>query len=94
MMFIASLIIASVSTFLILHGEYEDGVFGRIALVVLALSNAIVVTDYLIDGTEYAVLPNTLATQLGTALFLVRHCYRFMKWRTAGEYQWRPARKG
>lgn len=94
MMVLASAVIALVAVFLICHCEYEDGVFGRLALVVLALSNGLVVADYTIDGTEYAVLPNTLMTQLGTALFLSRHCYRFMRWRKLGDYQWRPARKG
>lgn len=94
MMIIASAVIAMVSAFLILHCEYEDGIFGRVALIVLALSNGLIVTDWVIDRTEYAVLPTTLMTQIGTALFLSRHCYRFMRWRTLGEYQWRPARKG
>ena len=94
MMVFASFVIAVVSAFLILHREYEDGIFGRFALIVLALSNSIVVADWIVDGTHYDVLPTTLITQAGTALFLVRHCYRFMRWRALGDYQWRPARKG
>jgi hypothetical protein len=64
-----------------------------LALIALALPNGLIVAEYLIDGTEYNLLPTTLLTQIGTALFLGRHCYRFMRWRSLGEYQWRPARK-
>lgn len=94
MMVFSSFLIAAISVFLICHKEYEDGIFGRLALIVLSLGNGVIVSDWLVDGTEYSVLPSTFLTQLGTALFLSRHCYRFMKWRSQGEYQWRPARKG
>ena len=93
MIVITSAVIAAVAVFLVLHCEYEDGLLGRVALIVLALPNGLIVAEYLIDGTEYSLLPTTLLTQIGTALFLSRHCYRFMRWRSLGEYQWRPARK-
>jgi len=94
MIVFTSAIIAVVAVFLVCHCEYEDGIIGRLALIILALSNGLIVADYLIDRTEYVMLPNTLMTQFGTAMFLARHCYRFMKWRSLGDYQWRPARKG
>lgn len=90
---LSALILCVVSVFLIFHCQYEDGVFGRIALVALAITNGVTVSQCLIDGVQFDLLPATVANQCAMAAFLVRHCYRFIRWSKCGDYQWRPARK-
>jgi hypothetical protein len=90
---VSALIIALVSAFLILHCQYEDGIIGRLALIALAFSNGLIVADWYVSGSEYNVLPNTILSQCGMAAFLMRHVYRFLRWRRSGDYQWRPAHK-
>ena len=90
--FWSALIIAAVSLSLILTHEYEDGVLGRVALIVLCISNGLIVSDCL-QGGEWRPSPNSIATELAMALFLSRHLYRFWRWRLCGHYSWRPARK-
>ena len=87
---LSAFIIAAISLFLIMHDDYEDGVFGRLALIIMALSNGLIVADFAIDQNQYSFLPNTLATQCGMALFLARHCFRFLRWRKRGIYEWKP----
>lgn len=86
-------IICAVSMFLVMHSQYEDGIFGRLALIVLIFSNGLIVADWWIDGSEWEIRPNTLATQIAMALFMLRHAYRFLMWRLSGDYPWREAKK-
>ena len=89
----SALITCGISTFLVFSCEYEDGFFGRIALVLISVSQAIVAMDGL-QGSDYGnVLMTTLVLQLGVALFFMRHIYRFLRWQRHGDYDWRPARK-
>ena len=89
-----ALVICSLSVFLVSSCEYEDGLFGRIALALIALSEFIIIVDALIHDGDYGdILPTTLTLQIGIGIFLIRHAYRFLRWRNDGEYDWRPARK-
>ena len=90
---ISAAFICAISCFLIMHNEYEDGVLGRLSLTVLAISNGLIVSDWWIDGSQYQLLPNTLATQCAMAAFLVRHCYRFLRWKNSGENDWRRRKR-
>lgn len=89
----SALIIAVVSTFLIMHCQYEDGIIGRLSLIALAFANGLIVVDWYVSGSQYDVLPNTVLSQCGMAAFLMRHVYRFLRWRKNGNYAWRPAHK-
>ena len=89
----SALIISLIAVFLICHDDYEDGIIGRAALIILALANAVIVGEWIVDRVEYEMLPSTLLTQIGTALFLSRHCYRFIEFRNKGIHKWKPARR-
>jgi hypothetical protein len=83
-----SLVICLVSTFLVVHPKYEDGLMGRISLICIAGSCAVVLGEY-VDGVAYEVNPTTLGVQFGLAIFFLRHVYRFSKWVKHGSYDWR-----
>lgn len=87
-----SLVICCVSTFLVVHPKYEDGLIGRIALLCLSLSCAVVLGEWF-DGVTYEVNPTTLGVQFGLAIFLLRHVYRFSRWVKSGQYDWRKDEK-
>ena len=89
---ICSLIICCVSTFLVVHPKYEDGLIGRIALLCLSVSGAVVVGEWA-DGVVYEVNPTSLGVQVGLAIFLLRHVYRFSKWVKHGSFDWRKNEK-
>lgn len=83
-----------ITVLLIFSCEYEDGFFGRIALILISLSELIIVIDGMFHESHYGgILPTTLILQIGVALFFLRHAYRFIKWRTDGSYSWRKANK-
>ena len=87
-----SLVICCVSTFLVVHPKYEDGLVGRIALIFIAGSCLVVLGEY-VDGVDYEVNPTTLGVQVGLSIFLLRHVYRFSKWVKHGSYDWRKNEK-
>ena len=89
---ICSLIICLISTFLVVHPKYEDGLVGRVALLCLSFSCAVVLGEF-VDGVEYEVNPTTLSIQLGLSVFLLRHVYRFNKWANSGSFDWRKNEK-
>lgn len=86
------LIVCIVSIFLVMHPKYEDGLVGRIALLCISIGSLIVVGEFM-DGVEYDVNPTTLTVQLGLAVFLLRHVYRFNKWVKHGSFDWRNNEK-
>ena len=89
---ICSLIICLVSTFLVIHPDYEDGLVGRLALLTLSLAGAVAVGEW-VDGVVYELNPTSLAIQLGLSVFLLRHVYRFNKWANGGSFDWRKNEK-
>ena len=90
---ICSLIICLISTFLVVHPKYEDGLVGRVALLCLSFSCAVVLGEF-VDGVEYEVNPTTLSIQLGLSVFLLRHVYRFNKWANGNtSFDWRKNEK-
>ena len=89
---ICSLIICCVSTFLVVHPKYEDGLIGRIALLCLSVSCLVVVGEWA-DGVVYEVNPTSLGVQVGLSIFLLRHVYRFSKWVKHGSFDWRKNEK-
>lgn len=89
-----SLGIAAICITLIIHPQYEDGLFGRLALGLLALAELSIFWDSAVDGRHYTgILGTTMAIQIGVFLFFLRHLYRFIRWSRTGEHTWRPAKK-
>lgn len=89
---VCSLVICIVSTFLVVHPKYEDGLMGRISLICIAGSCAVVLGEF-VDGVDYEVNPTTLGVQFGLAIFFLRHVYRFSKWVKHGSFDWRKDEK-
>ncbi len=89
---VCSFVICCVSTFLVVHPKYEDGLVGRIALLCISLSSLVVIGEWL-DGVVYEVNPTTLGVQFGLSVFLLRHVYRFSKWVKSGSFDWRKNEK-
>ena len=94
----SSAVVLTVSVVLVFHPEYEDGLFGRIALALLSVASYIRLMDLV--ATDFTRRPfGTVAVVLwfGLALFMARHLCRFLRWkkRTGHEHErnWRAARK-
>lgn len=88
---IASAAIALSCVYLIWSRDYEDGLVGRIALGVLSLSTVVMFFDAFYDRVE--LLPASQVIIVGMALFLLRHVWRFCRWRKTGSHSWRVANK-
>lgn len=85
-------VVAGLTTFMILHPKYEDGLIGKLSLLCVLAGSLVVVGEYA-DGVEYDVNQTTLAVQFGIAVFLLRHVYRFNKWVKHGSFDWRKNEK-
>jgi len=72
---------------LISHCSYEDGLFGRFALLLLVVVEVIVTAQAWFDD-GYEVAPTTLLRHVAITIFLVRHTYKFMCYHYLGYYAW------
>ncbi len=86
------LIVVSITTFLVVHPKYEDGLIGRLSLLCMLIGSLVVVGEY-VDGVEYEINSTTLAVQFGISVFLLRHVYRFSRWVKHGSFDWRKNEK-
>jgi len=80
-------VIVSCALFLVFHKKYEDGLVGRVALLLLAASALV----FLHDGYEaqlVSVLPATALGAAAFAVFLARHTWRFWRWERSGAHAW------
>ena len=85
--FLAAHVIVACAIYLVLHQDYDDGLIGRIALVGLILAGGVFLLDGY-DGSLTSVLPATAVGAGAFALFLVRHAWRFHRWRQRGAHAW------
>lgn len=85
---VCTVLIGLMSLLLVSHCKYEDGVIGRIGLVIVFIACLVIVGES-INGVTYEVHPTTLAMQFGICAFLIRHVYRFLKWSRTGANDWR-----
>lgn len=69
-------------TLLVFDKRYEDGLFGRLALVAIALAGLLICSEFWARDT-YAVYPTSALLAAGFALFMARHVVRFsrVRWR-------------
>ena len=89
----ALIAICGVSTFLVFHREYEDGLIGRAGLAAMAVSSLVMLVQ-IAHGERYVLMPETQLIVIGAAVFMLRHAYRFVRWRISGEGSWRGRGKG
>lgn len=85
---LCAFVVAVCSILLVADCQYEDGVIGRLALATLAIAELIVIGEWLNKEPTYPA-PTTLAIQLGVAFFMLRHVYRFMRWRFNNHFDWK-----
>ena len=85
---VCTVLIGLMALLLVSHCKYEDGVVGRIGLVIVFIACLVIVWES-INGVEYEVNPTTLTIQFGFCAFLIRHVYRFLKWSRTGANDWR-----
>jgi hypothetical protein len=71
------IVIATISTILILSERYEDGVVGRIALALICTASLFTFAT-LMDSTTVP-LNLVLMFLIGVAMFFLRHLFRFLK---------------
>lgn len=85
---VCTVLIGLMALLLVSHCKYEDGVVGRVGLVIVFIACLVVVWES-INGVQYDVNPTTLTMQVGFCAFLIRHVYRFLKWSKTGANDWR-----
>jgi fructose-specific component phosphotransferase system IIB-like protein len=70
-------VIVPVCVLLIFHPDYEDGFFGRIGLTLIGIAGFARLVS--VFGDAHPVTPIGMVLWLGVAIFLVRHCWRFLR---------------
>lgn len=85
---IALAVLLVVSVFLIMWPHYEDGLVGKLFLIVIAITSASVLVGAW-DGVRYEPITETVAVAVGAAGFMARHLYRFARFATTGRHTWR-----
>lgn len=83
----ALFVILGISALLIVWCHYDDGIVGKVALAGMAFAAGVPLWE-IVSGIEYHALPSTMLLTIAMALFLVRHLYRFIRWRFRGNYSW------
>lgn len=84
----ALVIILIISGLLVLWCHYDDGVVGKLALIGCFFGAGVPLWE-IISGTQLHVFTTTVLLTCGMALFLVRHLYRFVRWRCGPTCDWR-----
>lgn len=78
----------AVSAFLVFHKDYEDGLFGRIFLVLIMFGSGMMVGQAV--HWRYPIDPSVGIYALAVAGFMMRHGWRFWRWRHNPEkFQWK-----
>lgn len=90
-LFIAAILITGViAGFLAWSEKYEDGLTGRIALGGMTAAAVIIVIGHLRSVVAYDYIPpEGVLFVVCNAWFLMRHCYRFIRWTLQGKFAWR-----
>lgn len=89
---LAAFAVLVVSVVLVLHPDYEDGLVGRIGLALIGIAALARVLGILTSEHPRQFSSIALMLWIGLALFMLRHAWRFMRWRRCGEGDWRAAR--
>lgn len=67
---------------MIYHKRYDDGLFGRVSLVIMLVACILIIMDFWFGELwwgAFTVNPTNAAFALGTAVFMLRHVLRFWK---------------
>lgn len=84
----ALFVLLAISCVLIFWNNYEDGIVGKSALIVIAMTSFAALLD---SGNGYFWRPEPVITALVMAMaaFLSRHFYRFIRFTYGGRYGWK-----
>lgn len=84
---VALAVIMALSALLVMWCHYDDGLFGKIALIGCFFGAGVPLWE-IVSGIEYKLLPSTVLLTCAMALFLLRHVFRFIRWKFRGDYSW------
>ena len=87
--FALCVVIAVCCLVLVFHCHYEDGLFGRLGLVLIFGAAFVRGAGILEAGFDITVSRVGVLLWTGLALFLTRHLWRFLRWRRSGRHAWR-----
>lgn len=88
--YVALGVVAGIALILAKARDYEDGVVGRIALMLMFAGGALIMC-YGVFGNGYDFSPETVVFFIGTAMFMLRHAFRFDRFRRFGRYKWKSS---
>lgn len=92
---LASGIACAMAVMFVLHRDYEDGMLGRLALSMIglaAVARFLSGCDALVAGQAMSVTAVGSLLWFGVALFLSRHAWRFMKYKSLSQRRTRAAK--
>lgn len=89
---VCAIICMSCALILITHCNYEEGIFGRAALLMLGIAEVVVIAQAWHDD-QYVLAPTTILRHVAITMFLVRHTYRFLSFYYGGQFSWNERRK-
>ena len=75
---IMAVFILASAFFLITCAKYEDGVIGRIGLILLCFAQIMILMSAY-DGTPYMHSPTEILGNIGIGIFMVWHVARFLR---------------
>ena len=84
---ICAVVCLSCALLLISHCRYEEGLVGRVALLLLIVAESVVLAQAW-NGDSYVLAPTTLLGHGAIELFLTRHTYKFLSYYYFGRYYW------
>ena len=87
----AVFIIGAVAGYLAYHDDYEDGLFGRSSFAVIVLMAVIIVLGRILGYYHYELPLEIVCLLWAVAAFMMRHAWRFTRYRVAGQYSWNGA---
>ena len=81
-------IIGLIAAFLAFHEDYDDGLLGRSSFAVMLTMAVIMSLGHVLGYFTYQ-FPLELSVLLwAIAIFMLRHMWRFIQYRTKGKYAW------
>lgn len=88
----SSIAVFACGSFLTLNKEYDDGVFGKAILIAMIIAAGVNIA-YVFESGGFDPAPTTVVGWAGLALFLIRHSYRFLRYRMHGKFSWKKMKQ-
>ena len=88
----SSIAVFACGSFLTLNKEYDDGVFGKAILIAMIIAAGVNIA-YVFESGGFDPAPTTVVGWAALALFLIRHSYRFLRYRMHGKFSWKKMKQ-